>query len=152
MVGNIHLMILLLLSESNYIYILGYWGHVSLMCVCHVSCIIFIIMSSHGSMFDYFISFLRSEVWLVIQSSIIRAVNLSYFNISLPFIMFVVFSVYVTVTPEEDNIPVLTPQKVFTTLALLSFVRVTLFPVVQGSLYFSEARVAFKRIKVRAHY
>ena len=98
------------------------------------------------------ISFLRSEVWLVIQSSIIRAVNLSYFNISLPFIMFVVFSVYVTVTPEEDNIPVLTPQKVFTTLALLSFVRVTLFPVVQGSLYFSEARVAFKRIKVRAHY
>ena len=99
------------------------------------------------------ISFLRSEVWLVIQSSIIRAVNLSYFNISLPFIMFVVFSVYVTVTPEEDNIPVLTPQKVFTTLALLSFVRVTsLHFTILGALYFSEARIAYKRIKVRAHY
>ena len=80
------------------------------------------------------------------KASMIRAINLSYFTVSLPLIMFVVFSVYINVKPPDEE---LTTQKIFTTYSLLAFVRLTsLHFIVLGSLYLAEARVAFKRIKV----
>ena len=86
-------------------------------------------------------------MWLVIKASVIRAINLSYHAISLPLIMFLVFSVYVNVKPANEA---LTSQKIFTTLTLLSSVNLTsLIFVVQGALFGVEARVGFKRIKVR---
>ena len=75
----------------------------------------------------------------------IRVINLSYYDISLPLILFIVFSVYVSV--DENN--VLTSKKVFTTLSLLSFVRlISLKFLVTSVIQISEGRVALNRISV----
>ena len=77
------------------------------------------------------------------KSSIIRAVNLSYFTIALPVIMFVIFTVYVGTGGT------LSPRRVFTTLSLITFVRLSsIHFFVLATLQLSEARVAWKRIKV----
>lgn len=87
----------------------------------------------------------RKEVIEVLKGSIIRVITLSYYSISLPTMMFVIFSTYVLVSDENT----LTPKKVFTTLSLFIFVRlVTLNFLVNGILQIFEARVALKRISV----
>ena len=74
----------------------------------------------------------------------IQAINITYFTASLPLIMFVVFSVYVNTSDEE-----ITPRKVFVTLSLLTFVRLTSIQFfIRATLVISEARVAWKRIRV----
>ena len=80
------------------------------------------------------------------KAAMIRAINLSYLTVTLPLIMFIVFSVYINVKPPDEE---LTTQKIFTTYSLLAFARLTsLHFIVVGTLFLIEARVAFKRIKV----
>ena len=87
---------------------------------------------------------IRSEVWIIMKASIIRGLNLSYFTISLPIIMFVIFSIYVNTGGT------LTPRRVLTTFSLVTFIRLFgLYDFVLGTLELSEARVAWKRIVVR---
>ena len=79
------------------------------------------------------------------KSSVIRAINLSYYVIALPTIMFVVFSVYAS----SEGINSLSPKKVFTTFSLLTYVRLTSINfLVKGTIQVAEARVALQRIKV----
>ena len=79
----------------------------------------------------------------MLKGSTIRAFNLGYFSFSLPVILFVVFSVYVSLGEE------LTPKRVFTTISLLSFARISsVHFIVQCALYISESLVAVKRIQV----
>ena len=88
---------------------------------------------------------IRLEVKAILKSSVIRVINLSYYDISLPLILLIVFSVYVSI--DENN--VLTSKKVFTTLSLLSFVRlISLKFLVSSVIQISEGRVALKRISV----
>ena len=85
----------------------------------------------------------RSEFWILLKGSMIRAFNLGYFSFSLPLILFVVFSVYTSTGGE------LTPKGVFTVLSFLTSVRLTgVHFVVACSLMTSEAHVALKRIQV----
>lgn len=81
----------------------------------------------------------------ILKGSVIRVINLSYYSLSLPTMMFVLFSCYVSI--DESN--VLTPKKVFTTLSLLAFIRLTVLSfLVKAIIQLSEGRVALKRIKV----
>ena len=80
---------------------------------------------------------------IIMKGALIQALNLGFFSFSLPVILFVTFSVYASVGGT------LTPKRVFTTLSLLSLVRVTsVHFIVQASLTLSEARVAIQRIQV----
>ena len=81
---------------------------------------------------------------MISKAFIIRDFYLVYLTAALPLIMFVVFSVYVNTSDEQ-----ITPRKVFVTLSLLTYLRITSILVfVQGLLLLSEAKVAWKRIKV----
>jgi len=85
----------------------------------------------------------RSEFWILLKGSMIRAFNLGYFSLSLPLIMFVVFSVYTSTGGK------LTPRGVFTVLSFLTGVRLTAVHfVIVFTLMTSEALVAVKRIQV----
>lgn len=87
----------------------------------------------------------RKEVQAILHSSIFRIISLSYFSLSIPTMMFAMFSVYVSL--DENNI--LTAKKVFTTLSLLATVRlVSLVFLVKAVVQLSEGRVALKRISV----
>ena len=80
---------------------------------------------------------------MVIKGAAIRAFNLGYFSFSLPVILFVTFSVHLSL--GED----LTPRAVFITLSLLSLVRLTgVHFIVQAFLSLSEGAVAAHRIEV----
>ena len=96
----------------------------------------------------YFFSFFlpsRLEVRAILKGAVIRVINLSYYDVSLAVILCIVFSVYVSI--DESN--VLTPKRVFTTLSLLSFVRlVSLHFMIASFIQISEGRVALKRITV----
>ena len=86
----------------------------------------------------------RSEVFIIILSFMIRAVNLTQVWIAIPIIMFVVSSVYVSIGNE------LSPRVIFTSLSLLITIRLTsVHFFVLCTLYVSEAMVAVKRITVR---
>ena len=81
---------------------------------------------------------------MISKAFIIRDFYLVYLTAALPLIMFVVFSVYVNTSDEQ-----ITPRKVFVTLSLLTYLRMTsIFLFVQGLLLLSEAKVAWKRVKV----
>ena len=81
----------------------------------------------------------------ILKGAVIRVINLSYYDVSLAVILCIVFSVYVSI--DESN--VLTPKRVFTTLSLLSFVRlVSLHFMIASFIQISEGRVALKRITV----
>ena len=85
---------------------------------------------------------------MISKAFIIRDFYLVYLTAALPLIMFVVFSVYVNTSDEQ-----ITPRKVFVTLSLLTYLRLTsIFLFVQGLLLLSEAKVAWKRIKVPIKY
>lgn len=91
----------------------------------------------------YFVNFYRNEVKIVLKAYIIRAIHLAYFAFSLPLIMFIIFSVYVSFIGD------LTPRKVFVTLSLITYLRLTsVHFFILSTLNISEARVAWKRIKV----
>lgn len=86
----------------------------------------------------------KKEVNIILKSSVIRAINLSYYVIALPTIMFVVFSVYASM----EGINSLSPKKVFTTFSLLTYVRLTSINfLVKGTIQVAEAKVALQRIK-----
>ena len=81
----------------------------------------------------------------ILKGAVIRVINLSYYDVSLAVILCIVFSVYVSI--DESN--VLTPKRVFTTLSLLSFVRlISLHFMIASFIQISEGRVALKRITV----
>ena len=80
---------------------------------------------------------------MVLKGAAIRAFNLSYFSFSPPVIMFVTFAVHLFMGQD------LTPRAVFTTLSLLSLVRLTgVHFIVQALSTMTEARVAVHRIEV----
>ena len=80
---------------------------------------------------------------MVFKGSVIRAFNLGYYTFSLPVILFVVFSVYVSTGGR------LTPKIVFTAISLLNLVRVTsVHFIVHAVLFISESLVAISRIQV----
>ena len=84
---------------------------------------------------------------MILKASIIRAVNLGYFSLSLPFIMFIVMSVS-TSTSEF-----LLPHQFFLALSLLSGVRFTSVQLMlRATIEITEAVVALKRIQVSVRY
>ena len=83
---------------------------------------------------------------IIIKGALIRGLNLGFYSFSLPVILFVTFSVYASVGGT------LTPRRVFTTLSLISLIRLTsVHFIVQAALTLSEARVAAQRIQVLFH-
>ena len=79
----------------------------------------------------------------MLEGSLIRAVNLSFYSVYIPFVMFVIFSVHASTGGA------VTTKGVFTILSLLTFVRFTSIHLfVLGVLMVSEGIVALKRIKV----
>jgi ATP-binding cassette subfamily C (CFTR/MRP) protein 4 len=85
----------------------------------------------------------KKEIRITLLSSIIRSINLSYYAISLPTILFVVFSVYINI--DESN--TLSAKKLFTTFSFLASVRLLLSFLVTGIIYLHEAKAGAKRIK-----
>ena len=84
---------------------------------------------------------------IIIKGALIRGLNFGFYSFSLPVILFVTFSVYASVGGT------LTPKRVFTTLSLISFIRLTsVHFIVQAALTLSEARVAVQRIQVLRVY
>ena len=80
---------------------------------------------------------------IIVKGALIRGLNLGFYSFSLPVILFVTFSVYASVGGT------LTPKRVFTTLSLVSLIRLTsVHFIVLASLTLSEARVAIQRIQV----
>ena len=80
---------------------------------------------------------------VVVKGALIRGLNLGFYSFSLLVILFVTFSVYASVGGT------LTPKRVFTTLSLLTLIRViSVHCIVAASLTLSEARVAIQRIQV----
>ena len=91
----------------------------------------------------YTITLSRHEIWVVLQASIIRALNLSCFSVYVPLVMFAMFSVYAT------GGGAVTPKRVFTILSLLTVLRVySVHLFTLGVLLLSEAVVGLKRIQV----
>lgn len=85
---------------------------------------------------------------VILKSAMIQVITQSYYTLSLPTMMFMVFSVYVSV--DEKN--VLTPKKVFTTLSLFVFVRLVFLTFfVKSIVHLSEGRVALQRISVKVN-
>ena len=85
----------------------------------------------------------RNEVKILLKAYVIRAINLAYFAFSLPLIMFIIFSIYVSFIGD------LTPRKVFVTLSLITYLKITSIHIfILTTLTLSEGRVAWKRIKV----
>ena len=85
----------------------------------------------------------RHESNIIFQGALIRACNLGFMIVSVTFITWLVFTVYVTTGGT------LTPKKVFTTLSLVTFLRLTsIHFVILNALGMSEGRVALKRIQV----
>ena len=85
----------------------------------------------------------RSEMMIIMKAALIQGISFSIFFFSMPVILFVTFSVYASVGGT------LTPKRVFTTLSLLSLIRLTSVQfIVQASLMLSEAGVAIQRIQV----
>ena len=88
----------------------------------------------------------RKEILIILRSSFIRVFNLSVFTISLPTMMFVVFSVYASL----EGIESVTPRRVFISLSLLSVVKYfSNFLFVSAVTQLSEMLVAVKRVEVR---
>ena len=85
----------------------------------------------------------RNEVYIIFQALLINAVNMVNYKVSLPLIMFGVFSVYVNTSDTQ-----LTPRKVFVTLTLINFARLSIYFFFLGTLLLSTMRVSWKRITV----
>ena len=87
----------------------------------------------------------RTEVRAILKGAVIRSINLTYFAVSLPTIMFAIFTVYVYADPNNE----LSPRKVFTTFSLLVSVRlISLTFMLKSIIQLAEGRVALKRISV----
>ena len=90
-----------------------------------------------------FVCVCRREIWVVLQGSIIRALNLSCFTVYVPLAMFAMFSVYAA------SGGLITPKRVFTILSLLSVARLlSIHLFIIEVLLISEGIVALKRIQV----
>ena len=78
----------------------------------------------------------------VLKAYVIRAINLAYFAFSLPLIMFTIFLVYVSFIGN------LTPRKVFVTLSLITYIRITsIHCFILATLTISEGRVGMEKNK-----
>ena len=85
----------------------------------------------------------RSELMIIVKGALIRGLNIGFYSFSLPVILFVTFWIYASVGGT------LTPKRVFTTLSLLSLVRlISVHFIVQATLLLSEGIVAIQRIQV----
>jgi ATP-binding cassette subfamily C (CFTR/MRP) protein 4 len=86
----------------------------------------------------------KSEIYAVMKYYMIRSAALAYDGVSVSLIMFVMFSVYISVFPNE-----LTPRKVFVALSLITYVRYNaILFLIKILLNGSDALVATKRIEV----
>ena len=80
---------------------------------------------------------------MILKGSVIRAINLGYFSLSLPLFMFILTTVYTSTGGT------LTPKSVFLTLSLLSTIRFTsVFFMLRATIEIAEGAVALKRIQV----
>lgn len=86
----------------------------------------------------------RKEAMWVFLANLFRAVNSALINFSSGLINLLIFSTYVLTTGNS-----ITPRMVFTTLSLVTYVRiVSSSAVTEGVLGVREMKVAFKRLKV----
>ena len=85
----------------------------------------------------------RNEIYIIFKALLINTVNMVNYKVSLPLIMFVVFSAYVNTSDTQ-----LTPRKVFVTLTLINFARLSIYFFFLGTLLLSTIRVSWKRITV----
>lgn len=87
----------------------------------------------------------RKESFIILQAGLIRAASLGFMIVSLNIVMYIIFTAY-TATGG-----ILTPKKVFTTLSLLIFLRLTTVHFfIQNVLAMVEGRVATVRLQVHA--
>ena len=85
----------------------------------------------------------RMESKIILHGGMVRASSLGFTFVSLTLLMFLLFSTY-TATGGE-----LTPKKVFTSLSLLIFLRLTTVHFfIQNVLAMTEGRVAVVRLQV----
>ena len=90
-------------------------------------------------------TFVRNEIFLTLQYMIIRAFNVSYATFAVSLIMFSVFATYVSSNPDAQ----LTPRKVFVSLSLITYVRVTSIHIALIAVQLlSDLRISLKRITV----
>lgn len=86
----------------------------------------------------------RKEAFWVFLANLFRAVNSALINFSSGLINLLMFATYVLTTGNS-----LTPRMVFTTLSMVTYVRiVSSSAVTEAVLGVREMNVAFKRMKV----
>ena len=89
--------------------------------------------------------YVRNEIFLTLQYMIIRAFNVSYATFAVSLIMFSVFATYISINPDAQ----LTPRKVFVSLSLITYVRVTSIHIALIAVQLlSDLRISLKRITV----
>ena len=86
--------------------------------------------------------FYRSECAKILQASVIRAVNASYFTFVVPVVMFLVFT-FNTFFGKD-----LTTSAVFSTLSHLYYLNLSLILFVKAVIDISECQVGLRRISV----
>ena len=85
----------------------------------------------------------RKESLIIFQGALIRACNYAFYTVSVVTIMFMLFTTYVKMGGE------LTPKRIFTTLSLLTILRLTsIHFLILSLLGLNEGRVASTRITV----
>lgn len=82
------------------------------------------------------------EAWKILQFSLIRAFDYSYYAVAVPTMMFVGFVLVVYIGEE------LTTSAVFSTLSHLSFLSISLLIFTKAILNLSDCHVGLKRISV----
>lgn len=86
----------------------------------------------------------RMETIMIALANLFRSVNSAYLGFSTVLINLLIFPTYALTTGNP-----ITPTMVFTTLSLVTFVKVlTFFYIVEAVLGVREIKVAFKRIQV----
>ena len=89
----------------------------------------------------------RMEAFLISMANLFRAMNSAYLSCSTVLINLLIFPTYTLTT----GIPI-TPTMVFTTLSLVTFVRVLTFSyIVEAVLGIREIKVAVRRMEVHAY-
>ena len=92
------------------------------------------------------LSFYRNESFIIFQGAIIRACTLANMIVSVSIIMWLMMTAYVGTGGEP------TTRQVFTTLSLLTTLRLSTYFFVLAILGYSEGQVAISRIQVYTAY
>ncbi len=96
----------------------------------------------HANKLSKYSTYFRNESGIIFKGAIIRACNLAYMIVSTSIIMWLVLTVHIGTGGD------LSTRQVFTTLSLLTSLRLSSYFFVLAILGFSEGRVAIHRIQV----